>query len=464
MDEVHPPAYLGHLRAQAVTAAEALRAAGYRTAMSGKWHLSHLHITGKDQLNFRSLEPFWDTKESWPVARGFDEFYGTIAGVNNFFDPFSLVHNETLTKPESEDYYYTDAINDHAVRMIDRWAAAGEPFFLYVAHAAPHWPLHALPEDIERYRGVYDSGWDAMRVARYQRLVAAGVIDPKWPLTPRDRTIPAWRDAPHQGWQARRMAVHAAMVDRMDQGIGRILKALDRHGAAQHTIVMFLSDNGASPEVALPQWYDIPSQTRDGRPLPVTNDPAIMPGAEDTWSTFGREWANASNTPFRLYKHWIHEGGIATPFIVRWPSVVQPGGMTHQVAHIIDVLPTLLEAVGIAHPQTKNGEPTLALDGKSLMPVLRGARREGHEVLGWEHEGNEALRQDQWKLVRARGGEWELYDMEADRTELNNLAASERHRVRQLEARHRAWMEHTGALPWPEYVRIRGQRAGQAAK
>lgn len=450
------PGYEGELSRRAVTLAEALRPAGYATGMSGKWHLSHLHIRGKDQLDFRSGAPWWDTKETWPVARGFDEFYGTIAGVENFFDPFSLVHGETLTRPKSADYYYTDAVADHAARTIRANAASGRPFFQYVAFTAPHWPLHALEEDVARYAGVYEAGWDEVRRARHARLARMGMIDPRWPLAARDTAVPPWADAPEKAWQARTMAVYAAMVDRMDQGIGRILDALRESGVEDDTLVLFLSDNGASAEDVRPEWYDVPSRTRAGEPIRVGNDPAVRAGPQTTWRSYQAPWANASNTPFRLYKKWMHEGGIATPFIARWPAGVRArGGITHQPAHVIDVVATVLDAAGVPYPAEHAGHPVTPLEGRSLLPLFRGGDAPVHEALFWEHEGNRAVRRGRWKLVSRHPGAWELYDMEADRTETRDLAGAEPARVAALAAEHEGWMRRAGVLPWDEYVRIR---------
>lgn len=458
--------YLGQLADECVTIAEALRGAGYRTAMSGKWHLSHLHIQGKEQLNFRSDRPFWDTKATWPVARGFEEFYGTIAGVENYYDPFSLVHGEAVVRPNGPGFYYTDAIADHAARTIAERAraaaAGGAPFFHYVAFTAPHWPLHALPEDVARYDrpdGPYAAGWDAVREARYRRMRELGLIR-EWALSPRDPEVPAWADAPNKEWQARRMAVYAAMVDRMDRGIGRILAALRDSGAEEDTLVLFLSDNGASQEPVKPEWYDIPSRTRDGRPIRVGDVPSVTPGAEDTWLSYETPWANASNTPWRLYKHFVHEGGISTPLIARWPRVVkQRGAVSHEVGHVIDVMATVLDAAGARYPRSYRGRRILPLEGQSLLPVLRGGARPGHDALYWEHEGHSAVRAGRWKLVSRDAGpdgapRWELYDLEADRTELHDRAGEQPARVAELRARYDAWARRANVLPRAEYERM----------
>ncbi len=202
-----------------------------------------------------------------------------------------------------------------------------EPFFCYVAYTAPHWPMHALPEDIAKYSGRYDKGWDILREKRYKRMIDMGIIEPEWKLTNRDDRMPPWEQAKNKDWQCRRMEVYAAMIDRMDQGIGRIVSALEQNGQLDNTLILFLADNGGCAEELTAEWGPqlfIPEKTRDGRPVRRDNDPAIMPGPEDTYQSYGIPWANASNTPFRLYKHWVHEGGIATPFIAHWPAYIKP--------------------------------------------------------------------------------------------------------------------------------------------
>jgi arylsulfatase len=446
IDDRGLPGYRGQLSPARPTVAELLRSAGYATGMSGKWHVTNLRISGKRQLNFESDEPFWTDKTAWPAQRGFDEFYGTIAGVENFYDPFSLVRGNELTKPDSPDFYYTDAITNHAVATIEKHSRSGKPFFHYVAHTAPHWPLHALEREIRKYRRVYRKGWDAIRAERYARLLKMGLIDRRWNLTPRDETVPAWASAPNQEWEAERMAVYAAMVDRMDQGIGRILATLRRLRIADNTLVLFLSDNGGCAENVQPNWYDIPSKTRAGKPIHVGNDPAVLPGKEETWLSYGPAWANVSNTPFRLYKHWVHEGGIATPLIAHFPGRIQrPGSLHSEPGHVIDLLPTCLDAAGAAPPRET--------EGRSLLPLLAGRSAGLERALFWEHEGNRAVRQGKWKLVSKFPGPWELYDMEADRTELNDLAGSQPERAAAMARLYDSWAARANVVPWEQLRR-----------
>jgi arylsulfatase len=440
------PGYRGQISPSRPTIAELLRAEGYATGMSGKWHVANLRIRGKSQLNFESGEPFWTDKSAWPLQRGFDEFYGTIAGVLNFFDPFSLVSGNELAVPDSSDYYFTDAITDHAIRTIEGHARSGKPFFHYLAHTAPHWPLHALDREIRKYRRVYRQGWDAIRVQRYRRMAKAGLIEPGWRLAPRDPAVRPWSEAADQEWEAERMAVYAAMTDRMDQGIGRVLAALKRLKLENNTLVLFLSDNGGCAEDVQPHWYDIPSKTRAGKPIRVGNTPAVRPGPEETWLSYGPAWANVSNTPFRLYKHFVHEGGIATPLIAHFPGRFAPAGsLQAEPGHVIDLLPTCLMAAGVAPPK--------GIEGRSLIPLLSRRRSEEQRTLFWEHEGNRAVRRGKWKLVSKYPGPWELYDLERDRTELEDLAAARPDVAADLTVAYDSWAERAQVVDWGKLPR-----------
>jgi len=408
------PAYQGFLNDRCVTIAEALRQSGYHVLMSGKWHV------GEDRPH-------------WPLDRGFEHYFGLISGACSYFrlDPGRkmAVDNEPYVPPTS-GFYMTDAITDHAVSWIDAYGRGDAPFFLYVAYTAPHFPLHALPEDIARYRGTYRAGWDELRQRRYRRLIELGLIDPRWPLSPRDPDVPAWNDADDKDVWDLRMAVYAAQIDRMDRGIGRILAKLRQLNIDRNTLVMFLSDNGAEAE------------------LIDAGKPGAAPGQADSYATYRRAWANASNTPFRLFKCWVHEGGIATPFIAHWPAVIrQPGCITPHPAHVIDLMPTCLDVAGARYPNTRHGKETLPLEGTSLLALFQGKAPPEHPLLFWEHEGNRAVRAGPWKLVSRHWGEWELYDMEADRTELNNRAGEHPDIVADLAAKYDEWARRCGVVP-----------------
>jgi arylsulfatase len=453
----HPPGYTGSLAKDVVTIPEALEGAGYRSYMAGKWHLSNqmVEMPG-DEARI--------SKASWPIARGFDRFYGTIAGAGNYFFPVALVEDERPIAPEGESYYYTDAVSERAEAFVRDHAEhhPDQPFFLYVAYTAPHWPLHAREEDVSHYRGRYDAGWDALREQRHARMLELGVVDRRWPLSPRDPDAPAWEDAEHKAWQARRMEVYAAQVEVMDRGIGRIVAALDETGALDDTLLFFLSDNGGCAEELrdppswarrfLPSAFQAPS--RDGRAVQRGNDPAVMPGEEHTFQSYGLPWANASNTPFRLYKQRVHEGGIATPLIAHWPSglATAPGALSDAPGHVVDLMPTLLELAGASLPQARDGRPSRELHGESLISVLRGGDRE-RGVIFWEHQGNRAVRQGRWKLVSRWRRGWELYDLEEDRTELRDLAAEQPERVRDMVGLYEEWAESAAVGPWPWVIR-----------
>ena len=444
------PPYQGYLNTNCVTIAEALKPTGYRTLMSGKWHVGGAYSPNRPG----SWTP-GDAGHPIPGQRGFDTFYGMLGGAGSYYDPPSLMDQDTLVRAEGDDYYFTDAISHRAVSMIDAACAGDAPFFLYVAYTAPHWPLHAPAEDIARYRGAYRKpGWDGVRTARHEELRGSGILSPDWEITPRDPEAPSWEATAHPDWEDLRMAVYAAQIDRMDQGIGRIVAALERHGALDNTLLVFVSDNGGCAEFLGEDTgrgdasrYNIP--TRDRRPMRIGNSPAITPGPADTFMSYDLPWANASNTPFRLYKHWVHEGGIATPCIVHWPARVPNDGIVHEPCHFIDVLPTFLEAAGATGPSEYNGSHVTSLEGESLLGAVMSGGWRRDRPLFWEHEGNSAMRDGAWKLVRKHPGPWELYNMEKDRTELRDLAASERDRVRRMTRAYDEWALRCAIEPWP---------------
>ncbi|UCC97743.1 MAG: sulfatase-like hydrolase/transferase [Phycisphaerales bacterium] len=455
MEDKGHESYRGDLNNRCVTIAEALKQAGYNTYMSGKWHVTR----------YRRPE---GPKHNWPRQRGFDRFFGTIHGAGSFYDPCSLTRDNTQIPPDSDDFYYTDAISDNAVKFV-REHDSDNPFFMYVAYTAPHWPMHALSQDIARYKGRYAQGWDALRAERHKRMVEMGIVKREWKITPRDRAVPAWEEAEDKKWHERRMEVYAAMVDRLDQGVGRIIAELKRKGRFNNTLVFFLADNGGcaeeygsrgaikpdpSEEIPLrPMDKDAlqpdmqPKVTRDGRR--VRTGKGVMPGPPDTYIAYGKPWANSSNTPFRLYKHWVHEGGISTPLIAHWPARIRTGGkLRHQPGHLIDIMATCVDVAGAEYPAEYRGHRIAPMEGKSLRPVFDNKPIE-REAIYWEHEGNRAVRQGKWKLVSRHPGGWELYDLEADRTELNNLAGEHPEKVEHLKALYEAWATRCGVQPWP---------------
>lgn len=465
----------GNLSDRAVTIAQVLKTGGYATYMCGKWHVTRRERAGDEPYN-------------WPLQRGFDRFYGTITGAGSFYDPTTLTRDNTMITPENdpeyhpEHFYYTDAISDNAARYIAEHKAgkAGQPFFLYVAYTAAHWPMHAPEESIAKYRGVYDGGYEPIRQARFRRLRDSGLINPRWALSPQ---FGDWSKVEHKSWEARCMEVYAAMIDRMDEGIGRIVDQLEKDRLLDDTLIFFLQDNGGCAErqgrTEPPAWdlKDLqpmgpdelqtriwpPMQTRDGRA--VRGGPDVMPGGPDTYIAYGEAWANVSNTPFREYKHWVHEGGIATPLIAHWPRGIQRrGAIDHQPGQVIDLMATCVDLAGAEYPTSNDGKSIHPLEGKSLAPAFTG-RAIDRDALYWEHEGNRAVRMGKWKLVaKGPAGAWELYDLENDRTELHDLSSQQPERVAMMVAKWEAWARRAGVLPWiwkPQYPAAARDQADQ---
>lgn len=416
--------------------AQVLKSAGYRTLMVGK--------NGFDAFR--------------PCERGFDRYYGLDSGCCNYFNPGLkrpgenepgrkypnehrpwMIDNNRIQPytPKDKNFYATDAFTDRAIDYLNEYGDEEKPIFLYLSYTAPHFPLHARPKDIAKYRGKYTVGWDIIRQQRYERLVELGLIDKRWRLSPRDDNVPAWDDIKDKDAWDLIMAVYAAMIDRMDQGIGRIMAKIGELGVEENTLILFLSDNGACAE--------------DYRAFQTTA-PEIPPGPMESYRTQQVSWANASNTPFRKYKWWVHEGGIATPLIAYWPRLIKDGGtITHEVGHIMDIMPTFMDVAGAEAPATP-------LEGRSLLPVFQGKARQSHEVLYWQFGGSCAVRKGKWKLVASpteprtgidyfseRGDDdgekvWELYNMETDRTELINLAIKFPEKVKEMVALFDEWV------------------------
>ena len=458
------PGYVDDLSKNAVTMAEVLGKAGYATYMTGKWHISK-NLSDKGDLS------------NWPIQRGFQRFFGTLNGSGSYYDPGTLTSNNTFIAP-GKDFYYTNAISDTAVKYIKE-NPKQKPFFLYVAYTAGHWPLHAPENEIQKYKGVYDKGWDILREQRFNRLKKAGIISANCVLTPRGVEIPEWKDEPLKDWQIRRMQVFAAMVDIMDQGIGKIITTLEQKGILDNTIIFYMQDNGGcaetqgtdQPEVQptaeqaklKPFSYDSvftgkkPLYSRDGRW--VRNGIGVMPGDANTFSTYGMEWANVSNTPYRLYKHWTHEGGIATPLVVHWPKgIIKKGEIRNQPGHLIDIMATCLAITGVQYPTKFNGNEIQPFEGKNLVPAFNNLPIV-RKFIFWEHEGNRAIRTGNWKLVStlttlkkftaADENKWELYDLQKDPSELNNLATKFPEKVKELAQLWEQEAIRTKAKPWP---------------
>lgn len=453
--------YRGELNRRCVTLAEVLKPAGYGTYALGKWHVT------------KGTKPD-GPKDNWPLQRGFDHYYGTITGAGDYWDPGTLTRDNTMISPMADAeyrprrYYYTDAITDHAIRFLQdhRKQDAERPFFMYLAYTAAHWPMHAPEEDIRRYRGKYDGGYGPVRQARLERMRELGLVDPSWELPAQAGD---WDSVQHKAWEARCMEVYAAMVDRMDQGIGRVVQQLRKSGQLDNTLILFMQDNGGCAEdigraprtdhatrPEKPPFAPIspetvrlevrPNQTRDG--YPMLAGPGAMPGPEGTYIAYGQGWANVSNTPFREYKHWVHEGGISTPLIAHWPARIRRhGDLETQPGHLVDVMATCVDVSGAAYPREYRGTAIQPMEGRSLVPAFEGRTIE-RQAIYWEHEGNRAVRVGKWKLVaKGEKGLWELYDMTADRTELHDLSSAFPERARQMAALWEAWAERSNVLP-----------------
>jgi len=416
------PGYQGHLNERCATIAEELKPAGYFTAMSGKWHVGQEHgVT--------------------PANRGFDRSLNAIAGgfyqagsnrAKLFLDGQAIANDDARLP---KDWYSTDLWTTYGLKFIDEARAAKKPFFLYLAHNAPHFPLQAPAEEVAKFRGKYLAGWGQLRNQRHARQLELGLLDPAWKLSPRPDAIKAWTayTAEEKDRFDHLMAVYAAAVAHMDKAVGDLVAGLKERGELDNTLILFLSDNGGNAESGIA-----------GR---TEGDPAK---ANSEWYC-GESWAFLQNTPFRRYKHFNHEGGIATPLIAHWPNGIKARNeLRTQPGHLIDILPTCLEAAGAPALKERNGVAVLPPEGRSLLPAFANQPipREG---LYWEHEGNAAVRVGDLKLVRAgRNGPWELYDLKQDRTELQNLAEARPDKVKELAALWEAWALRAQVKPYPE--------------
>lgn len=453
------PGYRGYLTENTVTLAEVLKEAGYHTGMTGKWHVSNTieQPTPQEQLkwlNHQASHPYFSPVEQYPVNRGFEKYYGNIFGVVDYFDPFSLVNGATPVEKVPAGYYHSDAINDTAVNYIRQFSKDDQPFFLYVAQTAPHWPLQALPEDIKKYEHAYKAGWDAIREARYKRMVEKGLIDPATTkLSPRMNSQLTWENNPDKAWDARAMAVHAAMIDRMDKGIGRIISALRETGELDNTLIIFLSDNGASPEdcARYGPGFDRPGETRNGEKIAYPVNKEVMPGDQKVFASIGARWANVSNTPYQYAKAQSYEGGIRTPMIAFWPKGIQSkGGFTDRPGHVMDFMPTLLEVAEARYPKKYNNRDITSYTGHSLLPAFKVPDKNSPAVLYNEHFNARYIRNAEWKLVSlANDTIWRLYKINEDGTELNDLSAHHPEIVKRLSAQWREWAMTHQVFPKP---------------
>ena len=396
-----------------VTIAEVLKDAGYATMMSGKWHLA-----------------------GTPRERGFDRFFGFLSGAINFFTGLDWQVGENLMRLDDavftpdQDFYSTDAFTDYAIEFLNQARQQDKPYLLYLAHNAPHFPLHALPEDIAKYRGKFDEGWDVIRRRRYERMIELGIVDEHWELSDRDDRVGAWDELSDRDKEflLPMIEVYAAMIDRLDQNIGRLTSDLEAHGELENTLIVFLSDNGACPYHHL-------------------RNPEVPPGPATSATAYDARWANMCNTPLRLYKQYAHQGGTLTPMIVHWPArVSKPGSISMHTGHIVDLMPTLIEAAGATYPASRDGVSILPMEGTSLMTSMVGETPDStRPPIAWEFNGNHGVRTGDWKLVAERGKPWELFRIADDRCETNDLAEQDPNRVLSMATTYDLWALRCGA-------------------
>lgn len=441
------PGFRGHLQDRAVTIAEVLRPAGYFTAMTGKWHVGqNLGVVPWERGFMRSLNApaggyYFAKPTTGPAGRNVKMFLN-----GRELDPLG---------PElPKNWYSTDVWTSYGLKFIDEAIAAKQPFFLYLAHNAPHFPLQAPAEDIAKFRGRYKAGWDKLRAARHARQVESGLVDPAWTPAPRPEVVKAWASLTPQEQDRfdEIMAIYAACVHHMDKTVGDLIAGLKQRGVFDNTLILFLSDNGGNAESG-------PNGRLEGR------GPA---GSVNSTVYCGESWAFLENTPYRRYKHYAHEGGISTPLIAHWPAGIPARGeLRSQPGHLIDIMATCVDLAGANYPKEFKGKPIIPMEGRSLIPAFENKALQ-REALFWEHEGNAALRVGDWKLVRLGGrGVWELYDLKTDRTEQHNLAAKHPEKVKQYAELWENWAKRTMASPRPAQAvpgQLKGQKKGQKKK
>lgn len=419
-------AYQGYLSKHSATIAELLKPQGYQTIVSGKWHVG--------------LVP-----SAFALNRGFDKSFTLQNNGSSYFNSQPLYNDgRTVTfqlngkelKRQDTSLYLTQAITNFALKALDEIKDQPNPFFLYVAYNAPHWPIQALPEDIAKYKGRYLSGWDELRQERYKKLRASGILKKEWALSPRFENVKEWKrlSAEEKEMWDTRMAIYAAMIDRMDAGIGQILTKIKEIKRDKNTLILFLSDNGGSAD-EVKNWNYVTQKNG-------------TPGSVNSIDSYEAPWGNASNTPFRLFKKNTHEGGISSPFIAWYPGLIPSGSLNEKPAHLIDILPSILELTGAKYPSQLNGESLTKLPGRSLLTGLRGNKMDADRALFWEHEGSRAVREQDWKLVAEINAPWELYNLKTDRTETQDLAGKYPEKVKQLEKKYLEWARSVGVQDW----------------
>lgn len=428
------PAYQGFLNKESLTLAEVLKSGGYSTIISGKWHVG-------------------DDEDQWPAQRGFDKSFGFIGGASNYYEinengkeDVKLLKNN---KPYylAKDKYLTEEITNNALEFLDEQNEEKKPFFLYLAYNAPHWPLQALPEDIAKYKGRYSIGWDSLRTLRHKNAIEEGVIDKDQKIAVRDDKLQSWDKLTYDEqkyWQTRQ-EVYAAMIDRVDQGIGRVLAKLKDLKKDDNTLIVFISDNGAQGGNNLRLYT-----SRNTGPV----------GTAGSYEVQNSNWSQTGNSPLRNYKGTPYEGGISAPFIAWYPKSIKANTIAQGTAHLIDLAPTFYQLAGVTYPTKYKGITTNALVGRSLVPVLTGQadKLERGEPLFWERGGNKAVRDGKWKLVSTEDGKYELYDIEKDRAENTDLAAQNPEVVQKLKAQYRVWAQKNDVV---DYNKLRPVQQGR---
>lgn len=451
------PGYIGSLSDNAVTIAQVLKSAGYNTGMVGKWHVSETPLK-EDQREWLAHQRDYSdyiAPSQYPTAKGFDYYYGVLYGVVNYFDPFSLVYGDKPVKEVPSNYYITDALSDSAVAYVNRNAKLDKPFFLYLAHTAPHWPLHALPEDIDKYKDRYKGGWESIREERYGRIKKMDLLTSDDEFLSKQNPDREWMQNKDSVWDARAMAVHAAMIDRVDQGIGRLIKTLKDNGALDNTLILFMSDNGCSPEVCQnysPGDNDRPDMMRNGEPIIYPKQKEVLPGPQNTFASLGASWANVANTPFRFWKAKTYEGGICTPFIAHYPKGIniKKGSVYRGSGHLMDIMATAVELASAKYPERYGNNNIIPIEGKSLVPVFKKGKRDGHSYLFFEHFRERAVVSGDWKIVAPNNKPWELYNLKTDRTEMHNLANQYPDIVTRLNQAYDEWAVRALVEPSPK--------------
>ncbi len=417
---IKPGPYQGFLNDRTITLGEGLKRAGYATYMSGKWHVG-------------------ERKEHWPTKRGFDQYFGLISGASSYYELLDqkertkvMAYNGESWNPPAEGFYMTDAFTDKAISFISEHDKkdSDQPFFLFLAYNAPHWPLHALPEDIAKYEGVYNIGWDELRKNRYSKQLELGIVKSSSPLSSRTSAIPSWDSVEDKKDWELRMQVYAAMVDRMDQGIGKVIKQLEQAGKLDNTLIVFISDNGGSAESV------------ESRNL---NIPGSVIGEKGSYKAYKEPWANSSNTPYRFYKNWMYEGGISSPCIVYWSKEIkEPRIESKQFGHILDIMPTFLEVAGVDYNEVSSGESLIPLKGRSILPVLKNQPVSRDNPFYWEFDGAKAMRSGDMKLVMGSTADWELYNLKNDPNELTDLSAMNPEIVEAMKKSYQKWAIEVG--------------------